>query len=337
MATEQVLKADVTEGQGTARVLVFMVDDGFFGIHLDWAEAVYQREAVVVHAVRTRAGGAHPFLSHRGEPAFIVDLRRLLGLHDVLGEAARSAFVVVRSGPYLLALSIDELVGVEPLDLGSRVPVASNLVRDGGLCVAHLVARENGILVVLDPNRLLDGGMRDALEPALRSARASLERLRRMDELWATMRKAASLADVRNYARLCRRGGRSRAANAARTILKFMEPGGAAAAESPSERLIGELLGLAEAQRTGDILFEFSEGRPGGKIVLQRGRVVDAEYDGEWGTGAFRRLLDATVGQCRFVEQEPADHPARIAESTVALLISSLQGLGEERRGRRER
>ena len=316
---------------------MFTVDDGFFGIHLDWAEAVYQRDAIAVHSVRTRAGGAHAFLSHRGEPAFIVDLRRLLGLHDVLGDAVRSAFVIVRSGTYRLALSIDELVGVEPLDLGSHVPVASSLVRDGGLCVGHLVAREDGILVVLDPNRLLDGAMRDALEPALRSARAFLDRLRRIEELWATMRKAATLSDVRNYVRLCRRGGRSRAAAAARAVLKFMEPGAAAGADSMSERLIRDLLGFSETQRTGEVLFELPEGRSGGKIVLQRGRVVDAKYEDEWGIPAFRKLLDSTAGQFRFVEREPAESPGRIADSTVALLISSLQGLSEERRGRRER
>jgi chemotaxis signal transduction protein len=337
MATERVLKADPMEGGDTPRVLVFTVDDGFFGIHLDWAEAVYQREAIVVHSVRTRVGGAHAFLSHRGEPAFILDLRRLLGLHEVLGDAVRSAFVVVRSGTYRLALSVDELVGVESLDLGSHVPVASSLVRDGGLCVGHLVAREDGILVILDPNRLLDGAMRDTLEPALRSARASLERSRRIEELWATMRKAATLSDVRNYARLCRRGGRSRAANAARSVLKFMEPGGGAGADTMSERLIRDLLGLAEAQRTGEVVFELPEGRSGAKIVLQRGRVVDAQCEDEWGVPAFRKLLDSPAGAFRFMERESAEYPGRIADSTVALMISSLQGLSEERRGRRER
>jgi chemotaxis signal transduction protein len=337
MATERVVKADLTEGQDTARVLVFTVDDGFFAIHLDWAEAVYRRDAIAIHAVRTRGGGAHAFLSHQGEPAFIVDLRRLLGLHDVLGEAERSAFVVVRSGTYLLALSIDEVVGVAPLDLGSRVPVASSLVRDGGLCVGHLVAREDGILVVLDPNRLLDGAMRDALEPALRSARASLDRLRRIEELWATIRKAATLSDVRNYVRLCRRGGRSRAANAGRVVLKFMEPGAGLTADSMSERLIRDLLGFGETERTGEVVFAFPESRGGGKILLQRGRVVDAECEGEWGVPAFRKLLHSTGGEFHLVEREPVENAARIADSTVALLISSLQGLGEERRGRRER
>jgi chemotaxis signal transduction protein len=337
MATERVVKAEPMEGQDTARVLVFMVDDGFFAIHLDWAEAVYRRDAIAVHSVRTRAGGAHAFLSHRGEPAFIVDLRRLLGLRDVLGDAERAAFVVVRSGTYLLALSIDEVFGVEPLDLGSYVPVASSLVRDGGLSVGHLVARDHGILVVLDPSRLLDGAMRDTLEPALRSARASLDRVRRIEELWATIRKAATLSDVRNYVRLCRRGGRSRAANAGRAILKFMEPGAAAGADSTSDRLIRDLLAFAETERTGEVVLTSPAGRGGGKILLQRGRVVDAECEGEWGVPAFRRLLHSAVGEFHLVEREPVEGGARIADSTVALLISSLQGPGEERRGRRER
>jgi len=337
MATEQTSKIDPVEGQDTARVLVFTVDDGFFGVHLDWAEAVYQRDAVAIHSVRTRSGGAQAFLAHRGEPAFVIDLREVLDLGEILGTTERSAFVIIRSGSYRLAVSIDELVGVEPLELGAHVPVASSLLRDGGLCVGHLVERDEGILVVLDPNRLLDGGRRDALEPALRVARGYIDRQRRIEELWAAIRKTPSVVDVRNYARLCRRGGRSKAANATRTVLKYLEPGDGAAAESTTERLIRELLRCAAEQRTGDVIFRLPDGGTGGKIILQGGCVADAEQQGEWGVVAFRRLLEMADGDFRFEERERSEYPARIAESTVALLIASLESISEERRGRRDR
>jgi len=336
MANAGMLKAELGEDQDVARVLVFAVDDGLFGIHLDWAEAVYQADAVAVHSVRTRAGGAHPFLAHRAEPAFIVDLRRLFDLQDLLGTSERAAFVVVRSGSYRLALAIDELVGVRGLDLGAQVPVASNLVRDGDLCVGHLVEQEGSILVVLDPNRLMDGRMRDALEPALRSARSFLERYEKVSELWSVICEAPTLADVRNYARLCKRGGRPKTATATRTVLKYLESADAAA-DSVSEGLTRDLLRLAGEGRSGDVVFQPAEGGAGGKIVLVEGRVVDAECEGEWGIRGFRKLAAATSGTFRFVESDRQNYPERMSGSTVAQLIETLESISEGRRGRRDR
>jgi hypothetical protein len=116
-----------------------------------------------------------------------------------------------------------------------------------------------------------------------------------------------------------------------------MEAGDGIEAESTTEKLIRDLLGFAAREQTGELVCDITGSEATGRIVLQCGRVVDAEHEGEWGAAAFKKLLTKGLGDYRLVEGERPDHPARIAESTVALLIDSLQGISEERRGRRER
>lgn len=327
------------ESTGAGRVLVFTVDDGWFSLQLDWVEAVYQRDGVAVHVVKTRGGRSQAFLSHRREPALIVDLRDLFGLSSALGETDRSAFVVVRSGSYLLALQADACVGVRELDIRGQVPLESSLVRDGGLCVGHLIEQDGSILAVLDPNRLLDGSMRDALEPALREARGFIDRQQKVDELWGELCSAPTVGGVRMYSRLCKRIGRAKAANAARTVLKHMEAGDAAGAagDTPGERLVRDLIRHAAERRTGELIFERDDGAVEGKIFLADGRVIDAHYQHEWGRRALRRLLDAREGRYRLTDAGAEDRPVRMTESTVASIIGSLELINEERRGRRER
>src|SRR5512139_44203 len=140
--------AGATAADATARVLVCSVDRGLFGIQAGWVEAVYPTASTPVHSTRTDAGQRQPFIVHRHEPALIVDLRRAIGLDVVLGEATRDAFLVLRSGPALLALPLDHCVGIRTLDLGERLPVPSAVQRDGGLPIGHLVELDGRMLVV---------------------------------------------------------------------------------------------------------------------------------------------------------------------------------------------
>src|SRR5512144_646142 len=111
-----------------ARVLVCSVDDGLFGVHLDWVEAVYPRAALAVHAVRIKGQRPRPFVLHRQEPAPIIDLREALDLETALGTTARAELLIVRSGSILLALPVDTCVGVRDIDLRSQVPVPTTLL-----------------------------------------------------------------------------------------------------------------------------------------------------------------------------------------------------------------
>ena len=49
-------------GDGGGRVLIVAIDDGLFGIHLDWVEDVLQAGAASLHGVRNGSGRARPFV-----------------------------------------------------------------------------------------------------------------------------------------------------------------------------------------------------------------------------------------------------------------------------------
>src|ERR1051325_5548481 len=125
-------------GSGGARVFAFSIDDGFFGIQLDWVEAVYPRDRVAVHTAKSRGGAAQAFIVHRDGAALTVDLRDLFDLSQVLGATQRSAYLVVRSGHVPLALQVDSCLGIQEIDFDTQMPIPSGLMRDGGLCVGHL-------------------------------------------------------------------------------------------------------------------------------------------------------------------------------------------------------
>jgi hypothetical protein len=336
-ATDVLQVSETTPG---GRVLLFTVDDGLFSVQLDRVEGVYARERADVHTVKARSGRPQSFIVHGDQPAFVLDVRDAFDLSGILGETRRDALVVVRSGSYLFAIQADACVGVKELDLRGQVPIASSVVRDGGLSVGHLVEQDGAIVVVLDPNRLLDANVREALEPAARDARAFAERQRKVEVAWQEIRTAPTAAAVRTFARVCRRTGRGRAATAARLVLKFLEAGAAGVAtvpaETPSERTVRDLLGAALAARSGRLVLEGDDGRDAGTVFLDAGRIVDAEYPGEWGGRALRRILDSRSDRRRFVDGA-VERDARLAGSTVASLIAALEAGGDERRARRER
>lgn len=326
---------EVEDSRRPARILVFGVDDGLFGIHLEWVRSVQPRGAATVHSARARKGRAQPFLLVGGQPAFVMDLRELLGLQDVLGSAERSHYVIVRSGSHLLALQADECLGVQELDLRAHTPVASNFFRDGGVSVGHLIDRDGTILAILDPNRLMDAGMREALEPAVREARGFVERQMRIDTLWTSLCREPTLPDLRNFARLAKRNGRNRTAAAAKTVLKLLEAGDRPA-DVPGEAVLQDLLRFATAGLSGELGLDRS-GAPSGRLFLDAGRVVDAVFEREGGRRALRRILECKEGRLRVVSEGRVERPNRMTESTVALAVAALESIGEERRGRREK
>lgn len=328
---------------GTAqsnRVMVFAVDDGYFCMHLDWIEAVYQREDAPLHVVNIATGTGRRFLIHRGEPALVIDLREAFELADVLGSTDRDAFMIVRSGSFLLALQVDACIAVRPLDLHASVPVPAKLVRDGGLSVGHLVEIDGKVHGLLEPNRILSGPLRERLEPLLKEAVAFRDRQNQIAALAAELRRDPKLPAIKAYARLSRRNGRARAAAAARLIFKTaqeVEQQGNdtthVAGDLIADTLLRDLVRLTAARQTGEVQVALSNGESG-KIFFDAGRIADAFVPGEWGRGAFKRLLGARDGSYNFTPTETPVHPQRIADAAAWLLIETVEQLSEERRGR---
>lgn len=324
------------------RVLVFSVDDGLFGIHLDWVEAVYEANAVELHRVRVEKGPWHSFLLHRGGPALHIDLRDAFDIVDVVGQPERAAWAVVQSGGYKLAVAIDHVAGVQDVALAAAAPVPANLLRDGGIPVGHLLQQDERMLAVLDPHRLLSGGRRDALEPIWLRAVAYAQRHAAMQGVWAEISAAPDETNLRTFARLCARNGRPKAAAAARAVVKAIaDPDHALRSNGTlapaADVLVTEILRRCSAGARGVVEVRDERGDNAGSVFLVGGRVIDAQCGAEWGRLALRRLLAESVGTATFRERDLAQHPERISESCAALLISSLEAAAVEQRRRRAR
>jgi chemotaxis signal transduction protein len=185
-------------GNGGSKVLIVSIDDGLFGIHLDWVEDVLEGGTATLHAVRTGSGRARPFVLRGRAPAPVVDLRELLGLLELLGASApRRGQLLVRCSDGALALPIDACLGVRSLDLTARPPIAARVRRDGGLPIGHLTTLDGRPLTVLDPNRLLDTELRAALAPLRVKAQALHERRERLATLWEELRREAGTESLR--------------------------------------------------------------------------------------------------------------------------------------------
>jgi chemotaxis signal transduction protein len=326
------------------RVLVFSVDDGLFGFHLDWVETVLQR-AVEQHRVRVERGPWRQFLLYRGEPAPVIDLRDAFDMTEYLGSTQRDGYVIVRSGGRLLAVAIDTCVGVEDLDLDVQAPLPSSLQRDGGISVAHIVGLDGRMLAVLDPHRLLSPKARDAMDPVWAKARGYGERHEQIKQLWTDICASPVPDQLRTYARLCSRNGLSKRAAATRAVLAQLDKvaksgNGNAASDSAGPlagKLTAEIAGLAAAGETGELSVESGNGSNLGTIFLSGGRAIDAHHGSDWGRFAFRQLLDLNEGKVHFSRRDLGQHPVRVTESAVALLIDSIEALSQEQRRKRGR
>lgn len=326
-------------GPRAARVLVFAVDDGWFSVHLDWVEAVYPRAALTVHAIRMKGARPRPFVLHRNEPASIIDLREAFELEATLGPATRSELLILRSGSILLAVPVDACVGVRDLDLRAQVPVPTTLMRDGNIPVGHIVELDQKMLVVLDPNRLVDSTAREALMLVQRKGLLFQERERKLEEVWHALVAQPTASHLRVYARLCGRNGRSKMAAAARTVLKCWTDDQAPAATNGGGEPSGALRAMmqaASATRTGALHVRGTDVSDDGRMLFVAGKVVDATFAGAQGRAAVKHVLALSAVTTHFVDGEAA--PAeRISESTVALALWALDALANERRPRRAR
>ena len=330
-----------TAGRGGAsRILVFAVDDAFFGLYLDGVEVVCPREAVALHQVKMAGGRLQPFFVYRGEPAFPVELRAVFSLPTGSGRGERPAYLVVRSGSYLLALQIDACVGVQNVDFSSTIPVATKLVGDGAVPVGHMIEADGAILVVLNPHRLVDGFTRDHLALALRAANEFEEREQSIEDLWAEIRTTPSVPAVRKYARLCKRNGHVKVARAARLILKHMADvsvtdslnGGG---ETQTEQtLIGMLVQFACAGRSGDITVE-AGGTDVGRVVMASGQFLTASCGDTVGRDALTQLLALPDTRPHVSEGNGEAGRELIADNPIALMIEALASSDGDRRPRR--
>ncbi|MFN8644466.1 MAG: chemotaxis protein CheW [Candidatus Binatia bacterium] len=312
-----------------ARVLVCSVDRGLLGIHAGWVEAVYPVAAMALHATRTDAGQRQTFIVHRGEPALVVDLRRALDLDGVLGDATRDAYLVLRSGPLLLAVPVDHCVGIRTLDLGERPPVPCAVRRDGGLPLGHLVELDGRMLLVIDPARVLDGVLRDQLHSALRRARAICQRQHKLAALWDEIRCEPSAAALRAYASLCSRTGRARAAAAVRAVLAALPDAGGEPDAGPP--LLRALLRLAGERRSGTLRCLGEDGAA--TLDLVDGRLAGIRAATEHGRAARARLL-AAPGRARDFGAGAGGAGGGPLDSTAASAIAALETIGARRRRR---
>lgn len=321
--------AATTAADANARVLVCSVDRGLFGVQAAWVEAVYPTAAMAVHAARTDAGRRQPFIVHRGEPALVVDLRQAIGLDGILGDATRDAFLVLRSGPALLALPVDHCVGIRTLDLDELTPVPSAVQRDGGLPIGHLVELDGRMLMVLDPARVLDARHRHELLSARRRAAAICQRQHKLAALWEEIREHPSAAALRTYAGLCSRSGRARSAAAARAVLAALPGGNGPGDGDPA--LLRTLLRLAGERRSGSLTCS-SDGI-GAALEIADGRLIALRAGAEHGRAALARLLAAPCREIAFVDGAVARGQAPV-DSTAATVIAALEARAPRRRKR---
>lgn len=319
-----------------ARVLVFHVDDGKFCLHLDWVEAIYPRKEVSLHSLKAADGSSQAFLIHRGQPAWVLDLRRAFGLEAVVEVQPRPLFAVVRSGSALLAVQVDECVGVRDLDLSHCSPVPAAVLRDGGNPVGHLVELDEQVHVLLEPSRLLSAELRDALDPLLPEALAFRDRQQRLERLLPELRQRPSASNLKAYARLAKRNGQNRTAKAAQMVLKALEQAGegdgALRAPLSNGTLLRDLLTLAAAGESGTVAI--SAPNQSGKLVFTGGRLVDALFGAERGKPAVKEVLALRDGTYEF-HKEPTDGVVpRMQEATAWILVEAIAQLTEERRVR---
>jgi chemotaxis signal transduction protein len=324
------------------RVLVFTVDDGYLCVDLDRVHTVYARNEVRVHTLRLAGTTARSFLIHREEPALIVDLREAFGLSEILGVTDRAVLLVMRAGSFPLAVPADACVGVRDLDLRTRTPVPTALQRDGGFSVGHLVELDGRMHTLLEPSRILSSALRERLDSCLQEARAFCERESRTAALIVKLRDESNLPDLKTYARLTRRNGRTRAAAAARAVLKAAQnavqqgPPEAVSGEFTADTLLHHLLTLSAACQTGELQLTLQGGEPA-VLFFGGGRIVDAHVAGTWGRPAVRQILAAGSGTYRFIASELSADPRRIADAAPWLLVETLEQLSEARRGHHPR
>lgn len=331
--------AAVAGEAGPRRVLVFSVDDGRFCVDLDWVDAVQQRGEVRPHITKDATGAVRTFVVHRDQPALVIDLREALGLNEFLDVTERAAFLIVRVGPFLLAVQVDAFLGVRELDLRTKTPVPTSLLRDGNVPVGHLVELDGRVHTLLEPSRILSGVLRDKLEGTLKEARGFCERRDKIAALCEALRREPSAAGLKAYARLSRRNGQTRAASATRLVLKALQQceaqavvAGPIAGDLNAGTLLRDLVALSVGRLTGELQVQVAEGDA--RIFSAAGCIVDACVDGEWGRAALKRVLAARDGSYRFMPSDVPTDSRRIEDAALWVLVQTLEQLSEERRGR---
>jgi len=331
------------ESSRSTRVLVFAVDDGSLCIDIDRVDTVYARNEARLHTLKDADALSCSFLIHRGEPALVVDLREAFGLSDILGLTDRAAFIVLRAGSFPLALATDACVGIRDLDLRTKTPVPSALQRDGGVSVGHLVELDGKVHTLLEPSRILSSALRQRLNPFVQEARAFCEREEEIAALTLKLKAETVFSDLKVYARLARRNGRTRAATAARMVLKAAQDGdqhahdsGAVGGELAADTLLRDLLALSVARQTGEVELTLPSGDTAA-LSFAAGRIADARIAGAFGRAAVRQILALHNGAYRFIASDVPVYPPRILDAAPWLLVETIEQMAEARRSRHAR
>ena len=334
---------ETAESNRSTRVLAFAVDDASLCVDIDRVDTVYTRSEARLHTLKATGALSRNFLIHRGEPALIVDLREAFGLSEILGLTDRAVFIVMRAGSFPLALAADACVGIRDLDLRTKTPVPSALQRDGGVSVGHLVELDGGVHTLLEPSRILSSALRQRLNPFLQEARAFCEREEEITALTLKLKADTVFSDLKAFARLTRRNGRTRAAAAARQVLKAAQDGDqqahnsdAVSGELAADTLLRDLLVLSVARQTGEVQLTL----PGGDtaaLFFAAGRIADAQIAGALGRAAVREIIALHNGAYRFVASDVPVHPQRIQDAAPWLLVEAIEQMAEARRSRHAR
>jgi chemotaxis signal transduction protein len=321
------------------RVLVFAVDDSRFCVDLDWVDAVQQRREVQPNTAKDAAGVIRTFVLHRDQPALVIDLREAFDLNELVEVTERAALLILRAGSILLAVQVDAFLGVRELDLRTKTPVPTSLLRDGNVPVGHLIELDGRVHTLLEPSRILSTALREKLEGTVKEARGFCERREKIAALSDELHHEPTAAGLRAYARLSRRNGQTRAANAARLMLKLLQQceawaGGAdpIAGDLNADTLLRDLVALSVARQTGEVHVRLPEGDA--RIFSIAGRIADACVDGEWGRVALRRILAARTGSYRFMASDVLTDSRRIEDAALWVLMQTVEQLSGERRGR---
>lgn len=151
---------DTAGSPSGARLVTFRLEDQVLGLPLESVVRVERAAAV------TPLPGAPPSLmgalNHHGRLLPVLDLRRRLRL-PMRELAPDDQFLLVRCGLRVVVVPVDRVEGIVPFP----ELVAVEELSDSPMGVEGLVASDTGVVVVQDPERLLNPAEESAFESAV--------------------------------------------------------------------------------------------------------------------------------------------------------------------------
>jgi purine-binding chemotaxis protein CheW len=138
---------------GTRQYATFRIADLWFGIEvLKVQEVIRAQEMTIVPLAPANVEG---LINLRGQIVTAIDTRRSLGLPSAQ-HAASAMNIVIQTADGAVSLLVDEIHDVIDVPLDSYAPVPDNLPSDQRGLIQCVYDLEQGLLLVLDTERVLE-------------------------------------------------------------------------------------------------------------------------------------------------------------------------------------